>query len=351
MSRITLLYGLFAISLLVTAGASAQTFSDQGLLSGSGMSILPTASLVPPTEFRLQVSRLDFIGGERRGMNVFGLGVGLSTIIEGYVRVTGEQLGLSQSQIVYGFGGKFRVPLLLPVVRRAAIWGERTTSDQALRSNIYTAEAIRAGVLVTADSNGLHPTFLAGVTRIGDLTRPLVGAGMTIVAGSASQISLELVHGYLGRKSFMAAGTFTHRPFRNITFHATPGYLTTPDASTWTISMGFSLTTADVNFHPVYVEEKGDDFVLPSIEEMERGTASGAPALLDSTRVESSQSSTLPATMQEEGAVQQNLPVDGPKINEPLLDGPSLERPAADEPAGGRQLHGESNREEEGHEE
>jgi hypothetical protein len=342
----TLLYGLLAFSLLLSAGAAAQTFTDQGLLSGSGMSILPTATIVPPTEFRVQLSRVDYLGSAKQGMNVFGMGVGLSTAIEGYVRVTGEQLGFNQSQIVYGFGGKIRVPLLLPVVRRAAIWAERTTSDMALPSNIYTPDALRAGVIVTADSNGIHPTFLVGMTRIGELTRPLVGAGVTIAAGNTSQVSLELVHGYLGRKSFMAAGTFSHRPFRNIAFHATPGYLTTPTASSWTISLGFSLATADIDFHPVYDVEPTDEFILPSIEELERGTAFGAPGMLDSTNADATQSSTLPGTMQEDGAVQQNLPVDGPAIDAPLMDGPALDAPVLD----GRP-EGELQREEEHHEE
>lgn len=346
MSRITLIFRLLALSLLLPAAATAQTFTDQGLLSGSGMSILPTVSIVPPTEFRLQISRLGFLTGSNRGMNVIGLGIGLSTAIEAYVRVTGEQVGLNQSQIVYGLGGKIRVPLLLPVVRRAAIWGERTTSDQNLPANVFTPEALRGGILVTADSNGIHPTFLVGVTRIGDLTRPLVGAGMTIAAGSSSQVSVELVHGYLGRKSFMAAGTFTHRPFRNIAFHVSPGYLTTPSASTWTLSLGFSLATADIDFHPADEALPSDEFILPSIEELERGTASGGQNLLDSANVDASQSSTLPATRQEDGAVPQRLPADEPTIVGPKLDGPAIDAPV---PNGGPE--GEIKREEEHHEE
>ncbi len=251
-------------------GSFAQLFTDQGLFSGSGLTVVPTATVVPASEFRLQYSRVDYLRGERGGMNVIGLSAGFSSSVEGYMRVSGEQLGGPQSQVAYGFGGKFRLPVLVPVVRRLALWAEATASDQYYRSALYPADAFRGGVTATFDSNGIHPTLLIGVTSVQEQTRPLVGAGVTMAAGNHTQVGMEFVHGYLGLNSAQAAATASFRVFPNISLHASPGYLSMAGVSTWTISFGISCTTTDVDFHPVYEDKTGNEFILPSIEEMEK---------------------------------------------------------------------------------
>jgi hypothetical protein len=348
----TLAYGLFVLALVACCAAPAQTITDQGLLSGSGMSFLPTASLVPLTEFRVQTSRVGYLSGGRSGFTVFGLGVGISTHIEGYLRATAEQTGVNQSQIAYAFGAKARIPVPFPVLRRAALWAERSSSEQFQSGNIFSPEATRIGVLATSDSNGIHPTVLLGFTSIRNLTRPLVGAGVTIAAGSESQVSLEVMHGYFGRKSVVAAAGISHRFFSNVSLNVTPGYLTTPSASTWMISAGISVTTTGIDFHPAMEPlQEEPEFRLPTIEEMERGTASDVPAT-DSTTVTGTQSSTYPGTLENDGTTQPTLPVDGPTIDAPQIDGPAPGFPMMDEPMlNARFQEGDYNREEEHHEE
>lgn len=298
---------------MIVCGSDAQLFTDQGLLSGSGMTVIPTATVVPTAEFRLQYSRISYLMSGGNGVNVISLSSGFSSSLEGYMRVTGEQLGLSQSQLAYGFGGKLRIPALLPVVRRLALWMETTSSDQYYPSRIFPSDAFRTALTATIDSNGIHPTILVGMTRMENLIRPLVGAGVTIAAGNHVQVSLELVHGYFGRKSAQAAATASMRIFPNLSLHASPGYLSTPNISTWTFSFGISCSTTDIDFHPVYEEVKGDEYILPSIEEMEKDgqqtpTGGGGGSLLDESPLGESGNQVSPQEKPETKNVLQQQP-------------------------------------------
>ncbi|GEM_PF-1949711 len=290
MSLIARSYCLIVLSLVMIRGSHAQFFTDQGLFSGSGLTVMPTATVVPAAEVRLQYSRVDYLKGGRRGLNVIGLSAGFSSSLEAYMRVSGEQVGGPQSLVAYGFGGKFRLPVLVPVVRRLALWAEATASDQYHPTALYPSDAFRAGVTATFDSNGIHPTILIGFTTLQDRTRPLVGAGMTIAAGNHAQVGVEFVHGYLGLNSAQMASTASFRVFPNISLHASPGYLSMPGASTWTFSFGISCTTSDVDFHPVYEEKKENEFILPSIEEIEK-----------ERKQEPSGDGSVPGGSQEEG--------------------------------------------------
>jgi hypothetical protein len=274
MSLTRLTYLLITGVLLWTVRTEAQTFSDQGLMSGSGLNIIPTAVIAPPYEYRLQVSRISYLDGSKRGMNVFGLAAGLSTTLEGYLRFGSEQSGSFTSQASYGFGGKFRMPMLFPVVRRVALWADFTSTDQTIPSALFPSDAFRTGVTATFDSNGIHPTMLFGMAKINGRTNLLIGTGATLAEGNSKQFGLELVYGYLGKNSAQIVSTGAMRVFSNIGIHVSPGYLSSPSGSAWFISLGFSLSTTDIDFHRSVEEKKEDEFILPSIEEMEKNSQS-----------------------------------------------------------------------------
>lgn len=261
---------LISVILLMHATAGAQMFTDQGLFNGSGLTVLPTATIAPPMEFRVQGSRVTYFNHGGTGVNVVSLNAGLSSTLEAYVRLTGEQSGAFSSQIAYGFGGKFRIPALIPVVRRLALWVDVTSADQNIGSPIFPTDARRGGVTATFDSNGVHPTVLLGLVTIGEDTRVLAGAGITIAAGNSIQMGFEFVHGYLGKNSAQIGATSSVRAFPNVSLQASPGYLSAPGVSTWTFSFGISFGTADVDFHQVREDRKSDEFILPTIEEIEK---------------------------------------------------------------------------------
>lgn len=264
-------YRLLLLLLLMASVSNAQLFSDQGVMSGSGLTIVPTATTVPSSEFRVQYARMDYLKKGLKGMNVFGLSVGLSSSMEAYMRITGEQLGTTQSQVSYGFGGKFCVPADLPIIRRLALWFEETTSDQTLNSSLYPHDAMRGGLIATLDSNGVHPTIFLGASRIDGKLQPLVGAGVTIAMGSNAQIGLEIMRGYLELKSLQIVGSASIRVFPHISVQVSPGYLKTTTLSTWSISLGLSGTSSDIDFHPVFEKPKDDEYIVPSIDEIEKG--------------------------------------------------------------------------------
>ncbi|HTK81356.1 MAG TPA: hypothetical protein VL633_03620 [Bacteroidota bacterium] len=269
MSLTSRIYCLVLLLTAVSAGG-AQTFSDLGLMSGSGLVVLPTATIAPPSEFRLQYARVDFLNKRYLGVHTMSLNCGLSSNAEAYIRFTGEQIGTTNSQLGYGFGGKITIPGELPVVRRLSGWIESTMSDEDQHDGFFPVEAFRAAAVATPDSDGVHPTFLAGIASIEHESAPMFGAGVTVTLGHGAQAGLELIEGYLGRNSYQAIGSLAFRVLPNISLHASPGYYSTSSAASWVLTLGITCTTAGIDFKPSAEEKKRDDFMLPSIEEIEK---------------------------------------------------------------------------------
>lgn len=322
MSLTRRLSSVLFVVLALTVMADAQLFTDQGTMSGSGLMILPTATLSPVTEFQLHFSRIGYTKGGGTGLNVITLGAGLSESLEGYVRLTGEQLGTYSSQVAYGFGGKFRLPLLLPVVRRLALWMDVTTSDQVQRSAIFPSEAKRMGVTATFDSNGVHPTMLIGISTTYRKTQPLLGAGVTIAASQSTQIGFEIIHGYLGKNSAQLGATVSQRILSNVSMHFSPGYLSVGGVSTATAMIGISCSTADINFHPAFEQKKGEEFILPSIEEIERQqkSSSGSSMLQGSQSPDSLEAAIPIHTTSPKEAISKNSSAKGVSQDNSSID-------------------------------
>ncbi|MBI3193301.1 MAG: hypothetical protein HYZ34_02405 [Ignavibacteriae bacterium] len=258
------------LTLLFLSGSNAQLFTDQGVFSGSGLTVLPTATVVPMSEFRAQYTRFNHFNSAGFGANVLGFSCGLSSSLEGYARVSDEQTGKVASQLSFGFGGKFRFPMMIPTIRRLAIWGEATSSEMEPNSTIFPSDAVRGGVLATFDSNGIHPTLLLGVSTMEGKTLPLIGAGVTYAVSNETQVGIELLHGYLKKNSFQAILSASTRVFPNVSIQIAPGFISTSTTSSWIISAGISCSTADIDFHPVTEQVVIEEYQLPAIEELEK---------------------------------------------------------------------------------
>ena len=257
-------------SVVWLAPASAQEFTDQGMFSGSGLTILPTATIAPPSEFRLQCSRLGITERSHSGMNVIALSTGFSSSVEGYSRFVGEQAGSSVTQETYGFGLKVRAPFDVPFFRRVACWVDRTISNRNDPAALYPTDALRYGAIATRDSNGIRPTLVLGMSSIENISNPLAGAGVTIAVSHSAQLGFEAVDGYFGKKSFQFIATGSVRIFANVSALISPGYLSTPGFNSWTVSFGLTCSTADVDFHPVMEQKQEDEITVPSIEDIQR---------------------------------------------------------------------------------
>ena len=264
---------IIAVSILATTVADAQLFTDQGLMSGSGLSILPTSTTTPSSEMQLQYTRVSALQRNGNSLDVFGLNCGFSQNLEGYVRLTSEDIHAISSQSAYAFGGKFRLPILLPVIRRAAVWFESTVSDLPPRGTLELSSlnANRGGLTVSVDSNGFRPCLFAGMTQTDGSFWPLAGAGLTVALSHSAQVAGEFVHGYLSQKSSHIMLTGSMRVFSNISVHVSPGRISDGPSKSWMVSVGLSLSSADIDYHQIVVSEvKKEDFVLPSIDELEK---------------------------------------------------------------------------------
>jgi hypothetical protein len=246
-----------------------QTFSSQGMLSGSGLIIIPTTVSAPPAEFRASFSRLSLLSRNTRGLNVWAINGGLSSHLELYTKLMGEQLGTFSSLISYGFGAKLHSPFEMPYINQYAIWIESVTSDQLQVGTLNPSKVFRGGLTASFGTDGIDPVILLGIAIVNKSTKPLIGGGVTIAASHTLQLGSEIVYGYASENSMHLLVNASTRIFSNICLTISPGYISSKNVSTWIFSAGISASSSDIDFHPVR-EERIDEFKLPSIEEMEK---------------------------------------------------------------------------------
>lgn len=269
MSLILRTTGAVVLLLAAIAAGQAQLFTDQGLMSGSGMMIVPTTATAPVAEFSLQSARVEFLRPGERGMNVVTFVGGFSSHVEGYLRLTGEQIGMPSSMMSYSFGVKMRSPISLPVAEQHALWLESGSTEQEMQRAVYPPNVFRGGIVLAFGTNGINPVALAGVASVEGNISPLIGGGVTYAAGHDAELGAELLYGYAGSRTLHAVLDAAIRVLPHVSVHAMPGYITSPTASTWLFSIGLSFSTADIDYHPERVSNNGE-FVMPSIEDVER---------------------------------------------------------------------------------
>ncbi len=304
---------ILALVMLVASGSAyGQNFMELGLMSGTGVVFMPTGLTSPNAQFRVDISRLGLTSKAGRGMNLVGASVGLSRFVEGYVRYSSEQSGLSQTTDAVGFGGKLTIPIVFPIVKIVSFWGEFSTSQSGDRSRFFPPSYARGAMIVTPFTNGVRPSFLIGVSRRGDESNSLMaGASVVLSPWHKVQFGAEYLHGYMGWHSDQAALNASIRAFSNICLHAGPGYLTRPGTSGWFWTAGLSFHTSDIDFHPV-AEPVKQEYKLPTIEELEHPEKTGQ------------------GSGQGDGAVNlDNRETDSTSVSLPVLPGTTGQEPSA----------------------
>ena len=111
----------------------------------------------------------------------------------------------------------------------------------------------------------------------------MAGAGVTLAVSHDVQLGAEMIHGYLGRNSAQIGLSGAYRILPNISLHVTPGYMSTTSGSTMTLSLGIACTTAGIDFHSAQAEEKKEEYIVPSFEDIEKQLKQ-APAAPDTSR-------------------------------------------------------------------
>jgi hypothetical protein len=259
---------IVAALLVAAAAGNAQLITESGMASGSGLAYLPSPGMVPPAHWRANYARVDYLGAGARGMNVLGMEYGLSANLEGYVRLTGEQLGTVSSLSAFGFGLKGLIPAQAGPVRAAGVWFETTTSDDFQSSRFFPANSSRGGLLLSFGGYALNPILLAGAAWSGGEMRALAGAGVTVAPASGIQVGAEVLKGYADGSSTHLGLDVSARVAPHVAVLVNPGYISIAGERTWALSVGIAVSTADVDFRPAAATLSKDDFRLPSLEDI-----------------------------------------------------------------------------------
>jgi hypothetical protein len=258
------------MSTVMTIPAVAQNYAELGVMSGTGVVFMPTSSVSPNAQFRVDGSRIGLFQQGGHGLNLISISSGLSRFVEAYLNFTNEQSGYAQSTTAMNIGGKFTLPVIVPLIKLVSLWGEFATSQSEDHSQLYPLKYSRAAIIVTPFTNGIRPSILIGTAKPqntgGDL---MTGGSLVVSPNHTTQLGIEYLHGYAGDGTNDITLNGNVRLFSNISLHAGPGYVSRPTVSGWIWTIGLSLSSSDVDFHPVIVEHKSE-YRLPSIEEIEK---------------------------------------------------------------------------------
>ena len=257
-----------AILLTVSLGLG-QTYTELGMMSGSGLVITPTNIVSPMSEFRINLGRFGRTTDSHLGYNLIAVSMGFSPILEAYARFTSEQAGNAQSFGALGFGGKLLLPVQLPVVKVVSIWGETSMSEMEDQGVLVSPRTSRIAILNTPVwTDFLRPTIIVGGMKYDGQKMELMAGGNVVVSpGNGLQFGLEYIHSYSGAGSHHASVTGAFRVLPNLCLQGGPGYVSNGkyDGMMW--AFGISLGTAGADFRPAPAK-RTDDYVLPSIEEL-----------------------------------------------------------------------------------
>lgn len=237
--------------------------------------LLPTTSTAPASNFRLQVNRLQLVGANRRGFSTADLTGGFSSNLEAYAKISLEETGQFAPNTIMGFGGKIQFPFSLPLVSRAALWGESVASPDEDSLSLFPKSIFRTALAMNAWTNSIQPTMLVGLTSCDGVARPLGGAGVTIATTNSMKLGAEVLYGYIGDQDVEGSISFSAKIISNIGVQASTGYLSSKSGRSWMVSLGFSFSTVEINFTPP--TKKEENFEVPSFEDVQKSLEEKPP--------------------------------------------------------------------------
>jgi hypothetical protein len=262
------------LCLVPIARASAQTYGAPGMFSGVGLSLMPGTSVAPKAEMRLDLSRLQYLRSSGMGSNNVVLGAGMSSNLDVYIRLVGEQVGAISSATSMAYGAKLLLPFRLPAVREAALWFEAASSEGGDRTALFSMELTRVAIVAKTGPNGSHALILAGAAIGEESSSVMAGLGWVLPLSHAAVVSPEAIYGYFGNDGYALFLNGALRVLPTISLQVNPGYCRSRGLESALLTVGLSISTAAFDFG-ARAEEKQlrEGFTLPTIEEMERGEA------------------------------------------------------------------------------
>lgn len=255
---------LFVILIICNIKAYSQAFTDQGVASGSSIILLPTGSIAPTANFRIQFHHFTFF--QKHSWNSIDITAGLSSHLEFYIKYAAELNQKFMPATTTGFGGKFQFPFDIPYIYRSALWAEYVNSAAFDKFALFPSDLVRFGVVTSLYTNAIEPTLFLGVNRFQSQTRFLGSFGSTYSLSDKAKLGLEFTYGYFGNHDFTSLVSITYKIFSNLSTQLTAGYISATSIKSYTISAGLSLTTGLIDFSPrKEVEVKQ---IVPSFDEI-----------------------------------------------------------------------------------
>lgn len=249
---------------LISSRIYGQVFTDQGIGSGSSIILLPTGSIAPIANFRIQFHHFTFF--KKHSLNSFDITTGLSSHMEFYIKYAAELNQKFMPATITGFGGKFQFPFHIPYIYRSAIWAEYVNSAAFDKFVLFPSNQARFGIVTSLYTNSFEPTVFIGVNKLQSNTRFLGSLGSTFSVNKKIKLGLEFTYGYFGNHDFTSLMSITYRIFSNLSTQITGGYIVATSLKSYTASAGISLTTGEIDFSPrSEIEVKQ---IVPSFDEI-----------------------------------------------------------------------------------
>ncbi|MDI6804072.1 MAG: hypothetical protein QME58_09530, partial [Bacteroidota bacterium] len=234
------------------------------LTSTMSLILLPTGSVAPSSNFRVQYHHFTFFNNH--SFNSIDVTGGFSSHLELYLKYASEINGHVLPASVTGFGGKFQFPFEIPFIYRAAIWAEKINSTASDKLVLFPADMTRLGVVASVYTNAIEPTVFLGINKIDKGTRFLGSVGSTYSVNRNYKLGLEFTYGYFGNHDFTSLLSLTSRIFSNLGLQVTGGYISGTSVKRWTVSAGISLTTGAIDFSPRREQETRQ--IVPSFDDI-----------------------------------------------------------------------------------
>ena len=248
----------------------AQNMNDLGMMGGSGVVLTPTTGITPESHFRVDMTRMNLLRSGSGALNSFAITGGLSENMEFTAKFQSSQDGGLLAPSFTGFGGKIVLPIDLPLLTSSAIWGEAASTTNPNSSVVIPSSVNRFAFILQPEAlQRLHSNIFLGVTTANSAQRFAGGCNAAVIVSKFLKIGGEFGYNYYGRDDRQESMLFLFRALPIVCVQMSPGYLQSSAVSTWTFSLGVSVSTSNIEFASSEAR-KTEKTVVPSFDDLEK---------------------------------------------------------------------------------
>ncbi|HMD13854.1 MAG TPA: hypothetical protein VKI62_04450, partial [Bacteroidota bacterium] len=164
----------------------------------------------------------------------------------------------------------FVMPFTLPFEFRSAIWAEVVSTSNPNTAPIFSSSIDRGGfVLHPSLDEKFNGNILLGITDADNTKKFAAGCNASRIVNGSVKIGGEFLYNYYGRNDRQESMLILLRAMPNVCVQLSPGYLQSSVMSTWMFSVGFSISTASIEFAtPDNSKDKNSN--TPSFDDLEK---------------------------------------------------------------------------------